>query len=458
MVYVNGTNKKPEATTARKIKSYLEYGTQVYPLINVRGYSEAYEFDEDRIDLEQQGRAGDALCQTVGVLASVLGPDVLLNGNCVQGLLAFSALAYDDNTQSTTIHPSRDLNLAVYQRGFFDVFPSRQEMLTFSQIDAVAQTIKNKVATFREDIIESNKGKVRETLEQYLQVLEEQLSSHHCFLQKIMPEFEKCRVAFRNATGEFERRIANSRRNRWNTLFNDLSNASDDIVEDNFGDNSAISTRIRREYEKRREIMEQVMLEDTEESVKVLQQQTLQAVNRLLEDIHNVELQHPLSFAHSHSIEFSGEMVPRYDLGVTDFSSMVLKVGSYAMSGSAIGSIFPVIGTLVGSALGALVGIIMTVAGIFTSKASKIRKAQGKVRDRLEEARDKSLDSVADETRLLVAAIEKELESGLLQKVNDMQVVLQQPVAIFETQISQITTLKKQLEGMLYGTIQTVQY
>lgn len=63
-------------------------------------------------------------------------------------------------------------------------------MLTFSQIDAVAQTIKNKVATFREDIIESNKGKVRETLEQYLQVFEEQLSSHHCFLQKIMPEFE----------------------------------------------------------------------------------------------------------------------------------------------------------------------------------------------------------------------------------------------------------------------------
>ena len=72
--------------------------------------------------------------------------------------------------------------------------------------------------------------------------------------------------------------------------------------------------------------------------------------------------------------------------------------------------------------------------------------------------RDKSLDSVVDEIRLLVAAIEKELESGLLQKVNDMQVALQQPVAIFGTQISRITTLKKQLEGMPYGTIQTVQY
>ncbi|HAX7306317.1 TPA: DUF1269 domain-containing protein, partial [Escherichia coli] len=92
MVYVNGTNKKPETSTAKKIKSYLEYGTQVYPLINVRGYSDDYEFEEDRVALEQQGRGGEALCQTVGVLASVLGADVLLNGNCVQGLLAFSAL------------------------------------------------------------------------------------------------------------------------------------------------------------------------------------------------------------------------------------------------------------------------------------------------------------------------------------------------------------------------------
>ncbi|XBY08215.1 hypothetical protein ABR759_00500 [Escherichia coli] len=111
-------------------------------MINVRGYSDDYEFEEDRVALEQQGRGGEALCQTVGVLASVLGADVLLNGNCVQGLLAFSALAYDDNTHRTTIHPLRDRNLAVYQRGFFNVFPSRQEMLTFSQIDAVAQTIK----------------------------------------------------------------------------------------------------------------------------------------------------------------------------------------------------------------------------------------------------------------------------------------------------------------------------
>ncbi|MGK7630832.1 DUF1269 domain-containing protein, partial [Salmonella enterica] len=75
-------------------------------------------------------------------------------------------------------------------------------MRAFSQIDAVARTIRNKVATFREDIVESNKGKVREMLGQYLQVLETQLAGHRTFLKGAEPEFDKCRAAFRNAIAE----------------------------------------------------------------------------------------------------------------------------------------------------------------------------------------------------------------------------------------------------------------
>ncbi|WP_447887533.1 DUF1269 domain-containing protein [Serratia fonticola] len=458
VVYVNGTNKKPETATAKKIQSYLEYGTQVYPLINVRGFSDNYEFEEDRLDLVQLGGASDALRQTVEVLAPVLGPDVLMNGHCVQGLLAFSALAYDDSTHSTTIHSFRDHNLAISQQEFCDVFPTREEMRAFSQIDAVARTIRSKVATFREDIVESNKGKVRETLGQYLQVLEEQLTSHRSFLNKTEPEFERCRVAFRNAIAEFERRIANNRRNRWNTLFNELTEASDNIVEEYFGDSDAISQRIQREFKKRRTSVEQEMLEDTEAGVKVLQQQMLQAVSRLLEDIKHVEFQQRVSFERSGSIEFGSDMVLGYDLGLGDFGSMAFKIGSYAMTGGTIGSAFPVIGTAIGAIAGTLVGVVMTVVGFFTSKSSKIRKAQGKVRDRLESARDKALDGVTDEAHKLVTAIDKELQGSLLKKVNDMQTALQQPIVIFEEQITRIIKLKNQLEKMPYGTIQTVQY
>ena len=456
VVYVNGTNKKPETATVEKIKSYLEYGTQVYPLVNVRGFSEAYEFEEDRLELAQHGGAGDALRQTVEVLAPVLGSEILQKGHCVQGLLAFSALAYDNSMQGTSIHPSRTHNLEVSQREFLNVFPSRQEMRSFSQIDAVAQTIRNKVATFREDIVESNKGKVRETLEQYLQVLEEQLTSHRRFLQKTEPEFEKCRVAFRNTVAEFDRRIVNKRRNRWNTFFNELAEVSDNIVEEDFGDSDAISQRIQREFKKQRISIEEEMLKDTEQAVEVLQQQTLQAVERLLEDIKHVEFQQHINFERSGGIDLGSEMVLGYDLGLGDFGSMAFKIGSYALTGGTIGSAFPVIGTVIGAIAGALVGGLMTMISIFTSKSSKIRKAQGKVRDKLEGARDKALDDVHTESRKLVVAIDEELQSGLLKKVNDLQSALQQPIIIFEMQIARITRLKNQLETMSYGTIQTV--
>lgn len=458
VVYVNGTNKKPETATAEKIKSYLEYGTQVYPLVNVRGFADAYEFEEDRQDLTQQGGAGEALQQTLGVLAPVLGPDVLLPGNCVQGLMAFSALAYDDVTLSTTIHPSRDHNLAAQQKRYFKHFPSRQEMLDFSQVNAVAHVIRGKVATFREDIVESNKGKVRESLGQYLQVLVEQLASHRAFLKNTEPEFEKCHVAFRNAIATFERRIVNNRRNRWNTFFNELMDKSDDIVEDDFGDSDAISRRINQEFKTRRTHVEQLMLEDTEEGVKALQEQMLQAVTRLLEDIKHVEFQQRVSFDRHGGFDFGSDIELGYDLGLGDFGSMAFKIGSYALTGGTIGSAFPVIGTAIGAIAGALVGVVMTVVGFFTSKSSKIRKAQGKVRDRLESARDKALHGVDDEASKLVEAIEKELQGSLLQKVNEMHTALQRPISIFEEQIMRITKLKNQLEKMPYGTIQTVQY
>ncbi len=458
VVYVNGTNKKPETATAEKIKSYLEYGTQVYPLVNVRGYADAYEFEEDRHDLTQQGGAGEALKQTVGVLQPVLGSDVLLPGNCVQGLLAFCGLAYDDATQSTTIHPSRAYNLAAQQKRYFQHFSSRRDMQEFSQIDAIARVIRSKVATFREDIVESNKGKVRESLGQYLQVLNTQLTNHRAFLKKTEPEFDKCRAAFANAIAAFERRIINNRRNRWNDFFNDLMEKSDDIVEDDFGDKEAIARRISQQFKSRRVEVEKLMLQDTEEGVQALQEQMIQAVARLLQDIKHIEFQQHVDFAHGSEFEFGREIALGYDLGLRDFGSMAFKIGSYALSGATIGSAFPVIGTAIGAVAGALVGVVMTVVGFFTSKASKVRKAQAKVRDKLESARDKALDGIDDEVRNLVAAIENELKSSLLQKVNAMHTALRQPIAIFEQQITQITHLKNQLENMPYGTIQTVQY
>ena len=76
--YVNGTNKKPEKTTAEKIKRYLRRGAKVCPIVNVRGSADAYEFEEDRETLLTTHNQS-ALAQTVDVLAETLGENALLD-------------------------------------------------------------------------------------------------------------------------------------------------------------------------------------------------------------------------------------------------------------------------------------------------------------------------------------------------------------------------------------------
>ncbi|MCL1028524.1 DUF1269 domain-containing protein [Serratia sp. arafor3] len=457
VIYVNGTNKKPETATALKIKSYLQYGTQVYPLINVRGFAEAYEFEEDRESLAAQGGAASALSQTVEVLTPVLGEDVILQGDCVQGLLAFSALAYDASTGISTIHPARQHNLGAQQQSFLTVFSSQQAMLEFSQLHAVEQVIKRKQLTFKEDIVESNKKKVLSLLGNYLKLLDSQLLAHRDFLEKIAPKFRDCQDSFRNAIISFEQGVLNSRRNRWNTFFNKLMDESEIIVEDNFGDGACITNSINRVFKKGQTDTERAIEVETVQSVKELQERLFQALTRLMEDINNVEFQQQLRVDSYANLTFGSDVALDYGLKLADFGSMAFTISSYAVSGGTVGSIFPGIGTAIGAALGAVVGALVTLMGLFTSKASRIRKAQNKVRSKLQDVHSEALDTVMQDARSLVATIQKEIEESILPKVKEMQQSLQRPLSILEEQIARITTAKNQIESMPYGTIQPVQ-
>ncbi len=46
--YVNGTDKKPETGTVKKIKSYLNNQGEVYSILNIRGKAGSYQFEHDR--------------------------------------------------------------------------------------------------------------------------------------------------------------------------------------------------------------------------------------------------------------------------------------------------------------------------------------------------------------------------------------------------------------------------
>ena len=456
VLYVNGTNKKPEKATAEKIRSYLRLGTQVCPLVNVRGNADAYEFEEDRESLTAHGGATAALQQTEDVLRSVLGSKVLQPGYCVQGLLAFSSLASDTQTGRTTIAPARGRDLVIQQRNYQKHFASSKAMYEFSQIKSVAKVLHSKLATFREDMVESNKTKVYELLVENISTLQSLHSAHEAFVARSKPEFDKCREAIKGSVERFERLVMTGRRNLWDNLFNSLKEDADDIVERHFGDNDTISSQINRAFKTRQSSLKEKLQEQFERYLDDLGKDLQQAIQRLLEDVARVEFEQLLYDTETLSINYK---TPDLDLGLElgDYGWMAFNIGSYALAGAGIGTAFPVIGNLIGAAAGALVGILVSLLSVFTGKEKRIRKAQGQVQEKIDEACFEAHKALKEEHKTLFTPVRKQIDETVLSRVQQLDESLRRPLKIIEQQIALMTRTKEQLESMPYGTIQSVQ-
>ena len=454
--YVNGTNKKPEKATAQKIRNYLRLGTQVCPLVNVRGNADAYEFEEDRESLKNHGDSTTALQQTEEVLRSVLGSKVMQTGHCVQGLLAFSALAIDAQTGRTTIHSSRSRDLVIQQRNYQKHFTSRKSMYEFSQIQSIAKVLHDKLSTFREDMIESNKTKVYELLVENLETLKNLYISHEAFVAKTKPEFDKCREAIKQAQERFEQLVVTGRKNLWEKLFNSLKEDADEIVEQNFGENKIISNKIERAFKNRQESLKNALQEQYEKYLADLQKDLQQAMRRLLEDVSRVEFEKLLSDSENMNINYK---TPELGIGLEfgDYGWMALNIGSYAVAGFGIGSAFPVIGNLIGAIAGAVVGALVSfIKHIFTSKGERIRKAQGQVQEKIDEAWSEARKALQEESKTLFSPVRKQVQEVVLARVQQLNESLKRPLKIIEQQMMLMKNTKDQLEKMPYGTIQAI--
>ncbi len=454
--YVNGTNKKPEKATATKIHAYLRRGSSVCPLVNVRGSADSYEFDEDRESLHQGG-ADINLKQTEVVLASALGEEVLLPGHCVQGLIGFSSLAFDNESGNTTIHPSRDTDLVRHQSNYLKYFENTDAMYQFSQIESVAGVLKGKLSTFKEDIVESNKAKVRELLTENLTVLNETLESHSAFLAKVAPEFEKCRAAIKESVTSFERLAKSARRNVYNELFNNLVEDSDAIVADNFSKAEEIKRGVESAFDRHSEHAQSVLKLDLAKNLAGLQSRLQESVARLFEDVKRVELEQQINARQPRVWEFQHSSSLGWNLGLGDFGSFVFQVGSYATTGAMIGTPFaPPLGTLIGGAVGAALGIAMALLSLVMSKARRIRKSQAEVRQKIEKVRDKKLAELDGEVRSLMEAIRRCIDELVVQQVEGLEKSLAAPLEVIGKNITILSHLKNQIEKMPYGSTKAV--
>jgi len=450
--YVNGTNKKPERHTADKIGEYLNLGARVCPIINLRGSADSYEFEEDRVTL-MNSRAINALEQTVSVLEPVLGQDRLLDGVCVQGLLGFSSLAISGKDRESTIHPDRERDLGVQQRNYFKYFSDSEEMFGFCQIGQVASVLERKQETYKEDIVESNKQKLIKLLANNVAVLEGERQRHLKFMDKVEPEFKKCRDALKSALEAYRRICLAERKNILEKMFDDIALKANDIIDKDFGDNSKIRREISEASTKLSKKARGDIQAVSETSSREYQDRLVSAISRLLEDISRVDLASSAALNGGVDVKISLSDSLGDGLGIKDLGSAVFTVGSYAIAGAVAGAPFAGIGAPIGAAIGAAMGIVMELLSIFMSRERKVRKAQKEADKIISKERQKRIGGIKSEVDEFISQVRSEVNDDVLAKISVLYDALNSPLALLDRQISMLGNIRKKMESMAYGSV-----
>jgi len=447
VIYVNGTNKKPEALTAARIADYLQRGTRVLPVLNAPGYADSYESPENRLSLETEEPL-QALRQTEDVLRTSLRPDILVPGMCVQGLLAFSSLALDPETGLSSIVEERSANLGRHQGKLLQYFESALAMREFSRIEAIADVVRARAATFRRDIVESNEQKARDLLSDNLERLHRLLTQHRQLMAKEEPAFAACREALEAVGKSYRRELRDGCKNLVDRCFNDVCDAADAAIKKHFGHQDNISVEVTQSFETSRSTMLKGHATLLEALSKRLAEDVRKAMTRLLMDVQRAAFQARAEGMHDDDFDMAFRFEPlSMDLDLSDWGSAALTVGSYALLGFNIGLLVGGVGAPIGALVGALVGVAMQVLSIFVGRDKRIRKAQAQMREQLDGLRRKAHAQVSDSVADLVRPVDAEIDSLLRNQIEPLLAQLAAPEAIITRQMARMQSVLKKLEA-----------
>ncbi|QCO22646.1 DUF4339 domain-containing protein [Acinetobacter cumulans] len=436
VIYVNGTNKKPEEKTTRKIKSYINQYAKVYAVCNVRGKADSYEFEEDQVLLTKTHKdISDVLDQTLTVLNQNVGQDLIEGGQCIQGLLAFSALAYDQNKKETTISSSRK-DLIKSQKSYMSDFSSLENMKSFSQVNALEEKIISKFATFEEDIIESNKHKIVRKIEESIGVIQEQLDKHLVFQTKIKKELDVGQDSINRLLNDFENNLSNKSNNAISSTFLNIADSGCGVIENYFGDKDAISSRIESivkvESGQLLERLETIKIEMNQQFSKSLEE-AVQRVGRSVEQI-----QFNFDLEHSKDLVVSNQFSHQSMFDAKSMGKGLMEIGGMAALGASIGMVFPVVGNIVGGLLGAGLGLVKFVIGGLSSKQSKIKKAQSHFRTNVNSAQSDFKSQVRNSIYQMVSVVRQDTEKGIIVKIYSEYEKMQDVERILTAQLQKL--------------------
>ena len=473
--YVNGAEKKPEKHTAQKIKSYLNDYAKVYPILNLRGQAASYYADEDSDEPYEslQQAHGDVVKlydETLSVLKENIGEHLIQGGQYMQGLMAFSALAYNQEKKETTIFYGRNHDLGRDQKKFLKLFNHDiQKMTDFSQINQLQEFIISKFDTFKHDIVESNKLKIVRRIDETVEILQAELGRHKTLQSKVKSELDFGLAAINKLTDEFERSLAMDFENISKNFFTFIANKADGIIaENNWGVaaelgglgwgkeketkqksiNDGIKSVIDSNKDDFKSKLERAVREKSNEfseNIKI----ELERMNRkvgtaissmkIINDISNSKLN--ISFDSSFDMKkMMGNL-----MNISGMVALGISIGSMTLP--------PGIGAVVGGLAGAVLGLLNNFWQASKSKENRTSDRQNAFRDSLKSEQRQLISKLNAEATSITYTLQAQVREKITPVIDAEYRKMLDVEHILSTEIQTISNLKHSIQEKDYGTV-----
>lgn len=380
--YVHGQDSPPDAKIVQKIKNYIGKGVNVYSVFNIRGEADAYDEIEDRVTLldERKHKAASLVEET---FKNALG-DIYKGNICVQALLAMTAYA--------TFNAEKRGKLIKTQNKLLSHFGSAKNVLNFSHFQDVVDVVKAKAKNAKSEIIESNAKK-----------LHQQIRQAYSSLSNVpVGSDEKFKTYKQNINTVFSGTL-NKIKNRGEIAIGAYFDWFEKMVCERIADDDKEFDDLQKNLEY---FINNALREIIDAEYNYLKNKVEKENNKIAN----------LFFSAGNfnaSVGSANVSDTDYDFG--DFAIDAFSIAGYVSLGTALGTIIPGLGNLIGGILGGITGLLIT---IFGGKQARITKAQNAAREKINEAKIKTIYSFKEKS---IPKIKKELftlRDDLVSNVN----------------------------------------
>ncbi|SHN01967.1 YtxH domain-containing protein [Fibrobacter sp. UWB7] len=388
--YVAKEAKGIEETTLQKIKDYMQKNvTEMVGIHNIPLQPQKeYDGDDYVEDITKKFNEANKKNSNIGEkLQSVVPEDMYKDTVGISALPGICALAIHNGKTSFAAPEKFPNNTAVAEslkslRREQRTFLSRAsdvDLLEVSHLNNLRNVIIDSCNNAPERIKKASLIRLSKLLQDdYLADITKQKTAIGEFRNKIQKRTNSLRDNIGNARDQLKRNMEHSVKNTVYDFF--YQDILEKIIYPHIERHVKIDEDIlNRELKSEQSRLNKKMSDDIQNAITSSSKDFAERIQNyvsdyqrgMMLDFQNISLELP---------EFNAESFDFKQLG-----SAAMTIGSYAISGFAIGNVFPGIGTLVGTIVGAFVGLVVWVAGWFTSKETKIRKAKSNARDKIEE-------------------------------------------------------------------------